>query len=69
MVEFVIGILVGAFLFWVLVNHKKPSGTFIVNMTDPLDETFKLELYEGFETLCTKRKIHLDVQVHTDSQN
>ena len=68
MVEFVIGILVGAFLFWVFADRKKSSGIFIVNMADPLDETFRLELYEGFESLSTKRQIHFDVKVHKDSQ-
>ena len=67
MIEFIIGIFVGAFLFWVFVDRKKSSGTFIINMSDPLDETFKLELYEGFGSLANKKQIHFNVKVYNDS--
>ena len=32
MVEFIIGIFVGALLFYVFVDRKKPSGTFVIDL-------------------------------------
>lgn len=65
--EFVIGILVGAFLFWVFCERKSPSGLFIVNMTDPLDETLKIEMYDSPGEIYSKKQIRLDVKVIDDN--
>ena len=67
MIEFIIGILAGAFLFWVFCERKKSSGTFTVNMSDPLDETFKLDIYDSLGELCAKKQIHLDVKIINDN--
>lgn len=67
MVEFIIGIFVGAFLFWVFVDRKRSSGTFIVDMSNPLEETFRLEIHDSFGELCTKKQIHFDVKVRNDN--
>lgn len=66
MIEFIIGILVGVFLYWVFGERKRESGSFIVNMTDPLDETFKLDMYESLGELCAKKHIYLKVKIITD---
>lgn len=66
MIEFIIGILVGAFLFWVFGERKRVSGSFTVNMTDPLDETFKIDFYESLGELCSKKYLYLKVKVLTD---
>lgn len=65
--DFVIGILVGAFLYWVFAERKSASGSFIINMTDPMDETFKLEMYDSIGEIYSKKKIFLNVKIHDDS--
>lgn len=66
MVEFIIGIFVGAFLYWVFGERKRASGSFIINMTDPLDETFKLEMYDSLGEIYSKKYIFLKVKVYED---
>ena len=65
--EFVIGILVGAFLYWVFAERKHASGSFIINMSDPMDETFKLEMYDGLGEIYSKKKIFLKVKIIGDN--
>lgn len=66
--DFVIGILVGAFLFWVFAERKVASGSFIVNLSDPMDETFKLEMYDDLGKICSKKQIFLNVKIIDDSR-
>ena len=64
--DFVIGIFVGAFLFWVLVERKKASGSFIVDLNDPMEETFRIEMYDSLGEICNKKQIFLNVKIITD---
>lgn len=64
--DFIIGIFVGAFLFWVFVERKTASGSFIVDLNDPMEETFKLEMYESLGEICNKKQIFLNVKILTD---
>lgn len=64
--DFLVGIFVGAFLFWVLVERKTASGSFIVNLEDPMDETFKLEMYDSIGEICSKKQIFLNVKIIGD---
>lgn len=66
MVEFIIGILVGVFLYWVFGKRKRVSGSFTVNMSDPMDETFQINFYESLGELCAKKHLYLEVKVLTD---
>ena len=65
--DFVIGILVGAFLYWVFAERKRASGSFIINMSDPMDETFKLEMYDSLGEIYRKKKILLNVKIIGDN--
>ena len=65
--DFLIGILVGAFLYWVFAERKVASGSFIINMSDPMDETFRLELHDSLGEIYNKKKIFLNVKILTDN--
>lgn len=61
--EFIIGVFVGALLFYIFVDRKKTSGSLIIDMHDPMDEDIcKLELYESLDTVYGKKQIMLDVK-------
>lgn len=65
MVEFVIGIFVGGLLYWVFCEHKKPSGTFIIDMSDPMqEETFRINMDDSLDEIYNKKQIVLDVKVY-----
>ena len=65
MVEFVIGIFVGGLLYWLLFCHKKPSGTFVIDLSDPLqEETFRIDMDDSLNDIYTKKQIVLKVKVY-----
>lgn len=67
MVEFVVGIFVGGLLYWLFFCHKKPSGTFVIDLSGPaLEETFRIDMDDSLNDIYAKKKIVLNVKVHED---
>lgn len=65
--EFLIGIFVGAFLYWVFTERKKTSGSFIVDFRDSSSEQpFVISMDDSLEEICMKKHIVLDVKVYED---
>lgn len=66
--EFVIGMLVGALLFYLFVDHKKVSGAFIIDLSDAMeDKPFRLELYDDLNAIYSKKSILFKVNRVTES--
>ena len=61
--EFLIGIFVGALLYYVFGARKKPSGTFVMDFTDPMKDICRIELDDNLNTLYSKKHIILRVKV------
>ena len=64
--EFLIGLFVGGLLYWLFFDHKKPSGTFIMDFSDPNKDVCRLELDEDINDIYTKKKIILNVKTFND---
>lgn len=64
--DFVIGIVVGAILCYVFVERKKPSGRFVIDLTDPAKDICTLEMYENLNSIYFKKQIMLNVKVIED---
>ena len=62
--EFLIGIFVGGLLYWLFFEHKKPSGTFIMDFTDPDKDVCRLDLDEDLNDIYKKKQILLNVETH-----
>ena len=69
--EFLIGIFVGALLYYAFAERKKSSGTFVIDLSDPMnDDVCKLIMDEGLNEISAKKRIMLDVKLITsDSPN
>lgn len=68
--EFLIGIFIGALIFWLFRDRKKPSGTFFIDFSDPMKDVCRLELDENLNSIYSKKQIILSVKtVETISQN
>lgn len=64
--EFLIGIFVGGFLYWLLVDRKKPSGTLIIDLSDPMnDNIFSLEVHEDLNRIYNKKTVLLNVKTYS----
>ncbi len=64
--NFWLGVLVGILLCYVLEKRKKPSGTFVMDLTDPTKDVCRLEMDDSLNTIYTKKQILLNVMVYED---
>lgn len=66
--EFVIGILVGGliggFICWLFIGHKKPSGKIIIDFRDGDRPPLTLRLEEHIDDIYQKKSIMLKVETH-----
>lgn len=62
--EFLIGIFVGGFLFWLIFDRKKPSGKFIIDFRDSAETLFTVKLTEHVNDIYGKKSILLMVETH-----
>lgn len=60
--EFLIGIFVGGLLFWLFFDHKKPSGTFVIDFSDAAKDICRLELDEHLDDIYGKKSVLLRVR-------
>ena len=61
--DFVIGIVVGIVLSYIFIQFtkKEPSGTFVIDLSDPMKDVCRLELDENIESIYTKKQIILNI--------
>lgn len=62
--EFLIGIFVGGFLFWLFVDRKKPSGKIVIDFRDVAETPLSLKLSEHLDDIYRKKSILLKVETH-----
>ena len=60
--EFLIGIFVGALLFYVFAERKRASGTFVIDLSDPSKDVCRLELDESLNNIYTKKQVIFKVK-------
>lgn len=62
--EFLIGIFVGGFLFWLIVDRKKPSGKIIIDFRDIAETPLTLRLDEHIDDIYRKKSVLLKVETY-----
>ena len=67
MIVGVVGVIIG---FWLasFINKRdnKPSGTFVMDLTDPMKDVCTVELDECLESIYSKNQITLNVKTYGD---
>lgn len=66
MLEFLIGIFVGALMYYVFGERKKPSGTFVIDLRDPEKDICRMEMDESLNDIYEKKQITLNVRVYEE---
>lgn len=64
--EFVIGIIVGALLYYVFGERKKVSGTFTIDLTEDAKEPIQLKMDEGLNSIYSKKHVIFKVRILED---
>lgn len=66
--EFLIGIVVGALICFAFVEVKKPSGSFVIDLSDSAKDVCTLNLYEDINDIYRKKHIVLKVKTNGGSR-
>lgn len=66
MLEFLIGIFVGALMYYVFGERKKPSGTFVIDLRDAEKDVCRMEMDESLNDIYEKKQIILNVRVYEE---
>ena len=66
MLEFLIGIFVGALMYYVFGERKKPSGTFVIDLRVPEKDVCRMEMDESLNDIYEKKQIILNVRVYEE---
>ena len=61
-----VGIIVGFALCYVIGKLKKPSGTFVIDTSDPMKDICRFEMDESLNSIYSKKRIWLRIKVITD---
>lgn len=65
--EFIAGIIVGVLICCLVKTRKKASGTFVIDLTDPMKDVCRFEMDESLNSIYTKDQILLNVKVYEDN--
>lgn len=58
---FIVGFIVGVIFMYLYHKQKKPSGTFVMDFSNPDEEFCKLVMDEDLDSIYTKKEIILRV--------
>lgn len=65
-----IGVIFGGVITYLTVNrNKKPSGSFVIDISDPMKDICRLELEESLESIYSKDQIILNVKKYIVSHD
>jgi hypothetical protein len=63
----IIGMIIGGgFVFYTYVMRNRPSGTFVIDLSDPIKDVCRFELDESLESIYAKKRMILNVKTYSD---
>ena len=62
-----LGIIIGCIFMTIIASrHNKPSGAFVIDLSDPMKDVCTIELGESIDSIYSKKRIILDVRTYGD---
>ena len=63
----VAGIIIGFWLsHFITTPTNKPSGTFVIDVSDPMKDVCRFEMEESLDSIYSKKQILLNVKTYGD---
>ena len=63
----VIGMIIGGGItYFTIISELKSSGTFVIDVSDPMKDICRFEMSDSLETIYSKKQIVLDVKTYGD---
>lgn len=62
-----VGILLGGLItYFAITKMIKPSGTFVIDLSDPMKDVCRFEMDESLDSIYSKKYIVLNVKTYAD---
>lgn len=61
---FIVGVLVGMTVIYITKPYDHPSGTFVIDLSDPLKDVCRIEFDESIDDIYMKKSIVLNVRTY-----
>lgn len=66
-VMIIIGMIIGgAITYFTVKREMKPSGTFVIDVSDPMKDICTFELEESLDFIYSKKQILLNVKTYAE---
>ena len=70
LVSLLIGLIIGgAITYYVTVKRVKPSGTFVIDLSDPMKDICRFEMEESLESIYAKNRMVLNVKTYGEDSS
>lgn len=70
LVSLIIGLIIGgAITYYVTVKRVKPSGTFVIDLSDPMKDICRFEMEESLESIYAKNRMVLNVKTYGEDSS
>lgn len=67
MIVGIVGVIIGYWLaYFTIKMDNKTSGTFVIDLSDPIKDVCRFELDESLESIYTKKRMILNVKTYSD---
>ncbi len=65
-VMIVIGMIIGGAITYFVEKANKPksSGTFVIDLSDPMKDICRFELGESLDSMYVKKQVLFDIETH-----
>lgn len=63
----IIGMIIGGGItYFTIVSEYKPSGTFVIDVSDPMKDICRFEMDESLDSIYVKKRITLNVRTYAE---
>lgn len=70
LISLLIGLVIGgAITYYVTVKRVKPSGTFVIDLSDPMKDVCRFEMEESLESIYAKNRMVLNVKTYGEDSS
>ena len=60
----VVGVILGMTVIYITKPYDRPSGTFVIDFSDPMKDVCRIEFDESIENIYMKKSIILNVKTY-----
>lgn len=70
LIVLIVGMIIGSVVsYFTLTKNSKPSGTFVIDLSDPMKDICRFEMIESLDSIYSKKQITLNVKTYSENSS